>query len=222
MIRAAEAAKRAFADAVGTEGLTSQQARAIFFLQQPRAMTELAEHLRCDASNITGIADRLSRAGWVTRVPGEDRLTFARRAVVRTVQEGDVICREREQGGALHLLISGANRLTVRGSEVAELAANDVFGEQSIFDQEPRATTATVLHDSELLRVSADDFHEAVRENVEIAEAVIRVLNRRLRDVDRRLAEARRTSGSPPPAEPEASKRQADADAREGWIDGVE
>ncbi len=90
MIRAAEAAKRAFADAVGTEGLTSQQARAIFFLQQPRAMTELAEHLRCDASNITGIADRLSRAGWVTRVPGEDR-----RVRLLTLTDEGVALRQR-------------------------------------------------------------------------------------------------------------------------------
>ncbi len=164
----------------------------------------------------------LQRVPVFASVPGEDLVTLARTAVVLTLHEGDVIFREGEQGGALYLLISGAIRLTVRGREVAELAANDVFGEQSIFDQEPRATTATVLHDSELLRVSAEDFHEAVRENVEIAEAVIRVLNRRLREVDRRLAEARRTSGAPPPAEPEASKRQADADAREGWIDGVE
>lgn len=73
MIRAADAAKRAFADAVAAEGLTPQQARAIFFLEEPRPMAQLAGHLHCDASNVTGIADRLTRAGWVARIPGEDR-----------------------------------------------------------------------------------------------------------------------------------------------------
>jgi CRP-like cAMP-binding protein len=47
-----------------------------------------------------------------------------------------------------------------------------------------------VTEDADLLRVSAEDFHEAVRETAEIADAVIRVLNRRLREADRKLADA--------------------------------
>lgn len=36
-------------------------------------MRALAEHLSCDASNVTGIADRLGVAGVVERVSGSDR-----------------------------------------------------------------------------------------------------------------------------------------------------
>ena len=171
----------------------------------------------------------LQRVPVFASVPGEDLVTLARSAVVMTLHEGDIIFREGEAGGALYLVISGTIRLTVRGREVAELEVNDVFGEQSIFDQEPRATTATVVTATELLRVSADDFHEAVRETVEIAEAVIRVLNRRLRDVDRRLAEARSgVSGRPPGVQPhpapesEVTQKRAEEETREGWAFGVE
>jgi CRP-like cAMP-binding protein len=73
----------------------------------------------------------------------------------------------------------------------------------SIFDREPRAVTAVAAEEAEVLRVSAEDFHDAVRETVEIAEAVIQVLNRRVRESDRRLAEARArlslVAPTPPP-----------------------
>ncbi|MFO0589871.1 MAG: Npt1/Npt2 family nucleotide transporter [Polyangiaceae bacterium] len=168
----------------------------------------------------------LQRVPVFASVPGEDLVTLARSAVVMTLHEGDVIFREGEPGGAMYLVISGAIRLTVRGREVAELMPNDVFGEQSIFDQEPRATTATVVHPTELLRVSAEDFHEAVRETVEIAEAVIRVLNRRLRETDRRLAEARsRVSDRPQgmsPTQGDITKKRAEEEPHAGWNEGVE
>jgi DNA-binding MarR family transcriptional regulator len=36
-------------------------------------MWDLADHLDCDPSNVTGIADRLEGLGLVTRGPGADR-----------------------------------------------------------------------------------------------------------------------------------------------------
>jgi DNA-binding MarR family transcriptional regulator len=73
LIKAAEQAKSGFAAAVSAKGLTAVQARALLALDQPVAMSDLAGQLGCDASNITGIADRLARAGLVERVPGQDR-----------------------------------------------------------------------------------------------------------------------------------------------------
>lgn len=73
LIRAAERSREAFASAVDSRGLTPTQARTLFALEQPRAMRDLATEMSCDASNITGIADRLARQGLVERVTGEDR-----------------------------------------------------------------------------------------------------------------------------------------------------
>ncbi|USQ76437.1 MarR family winged helix-turn-helix transcriptional regulator [Ornithinimicrobium cryptoxanthini] len=73
LLRVAERARNDFADVVGELGLTPQQARAVLWLDNPSAMRTLAEHLACDASNVTGIADRLEESGLVERVPGQDR-----------------------------------------------------------------------------------------------------------------------------------------------------
>ncbi|MGK3991548.1 HEAT repeat domain-containing protein [Sorangium sp. So ce136] len=132
----------------------------------------------------------LQRVPLFSRVAGDDLVALARGSLVVSLLRGDVIFRQGEPGGALYSIISGEVRLTLDGREIARLGAHDVFGEMSLFDSEPRGSTAVVTEDAELLRVSAEDFHEAVRETAEIADAVIRVLNRRLREADRKLADA--------------------------------
>ena len=73
LLAVAERARADFADVVGEFGLTSQQARAVLWLEQPSPMGSLAEHLSCDASNVTGLADRLEGQGLVERASGPDR-----------------------------------------------------------------------------------------------------------------------------------------------------
>src|SRR5215216_3441205 len=52
-------------------GLAPQQAIAIKHLEpgKPLTMSELAQRLHCDNSNVTGIADRLEAAGLAERRP---------------------------------------------------------------------------------------------------------------------------------------------------------
>lgn len=56
--------------------LSAPQARALHHLSEPRTMGELADMLCCDASNVTGIVDRLEARGVVERqvVPGDRRV----------------------------------------------------------------------------------------------------------------------------------------------------
>ncbi len=56
--------------------LSAPQARALHHLGEPRTMGELADVLCCDASNVTGIVDRLEARGIVQRqvVPGDRRV----------------------------------------------------------------------------------------------------------------------------------------------------
>lgn len=51
--------------------LTPLQARCILQLGQAQPMRELAEHLACEPSNVTGLADRLEATGLVERVTGD-------------------------------------------------------------------------------------------------------------------------------------------------------
>lgn len=52
-------------------GLSPPQGVVLRFLDEPRPMGELAHLMRCDNSNMTGIADRLEERGLVRRVAAE-------------------------------------------------------------------------------------------------------------------------------------------------------
>ncbi|MFC4372903.1 MarR family winged helix-turn-helix transcriptional regulator [Nocardia halotolerans] len=57
-----------FAAASASQNLTASQSKALVVLRRgPIAMRALAETLACDASNVTGIIDRLAKRGLVRR-----------------------------------------------------------------------------------------------------------------------------------------------------------
>lgn len=73
LFEAVGAFRHRFAEVAAELELTPLQARAILTLQEPTPMRDLAALLSCDASNITGLADRLEELSAIERVPGTDR-----------------------------------------------------------------------------------------------------------------------------------------------------
>lgn len=53
-------------------GLTPVQAKALYFLEATTSMRKLANRLYCDASNLTGIVDRLEELGLIKRMVDPD------------------------------------------------------------------------------------------------------------------------------------------------------
>ncbi|GBQ01365.1 MarR family transcriptional regulator [Streptomyces spongiicola] len=92
-----------FTAAAASENLTASQGKTLTVLRQgPAAMRALAENMACDASNVTGIVDRLEKRGLVRREAGAsdrrvknvvltaegERVTDAIRAKMRTTRDG--------------------------------------------------------------------------------------------------------------------------------------
>lgn len=89
------------------EDLTPPLAMTLRLLEEPRSMRYLADAHHCDASNITGIVDRLEKRSLVERLPDPDdrRVTLVRRTAA-----GDEV-RGRLVAAALSTL-SGLPRLS--------------------------------------------------------------------------------------------------------------
>ena len=132
----------------------------------------------------------LQRVPIFSRISGEELVGLARSAEVLTFAKGDVIYKQGDPGGSMYFVISGGVSLSVDGKEVATRSANEVFGEASVLDREPRVVTARANEAVEALRVSAEDFIAASQDTVEIALGVLQVLSRKLREADRRLSRA--------------------------------
>ncbi|MGH8429890.1 MAG: MarR family winged helix-turn-helix transcriptional regulator [Solimonas sp.] len=62
-----EAVRGEHEQAAASAGLTAAQATILIMLSEPTSMRKLAEQMGCDASNITGIVDRLEAKGLVER-----------------------------------------------------------------------------------------------------------------------------------------------------------
>ena len=67
-----KAQKPRFSELTEEFDLSGPQLHALYLLGQPRSMGELAQRLVCDASNVTGLVDRLETRGLIERRPGPD------------------------------------------------------------------------------------------------------------------------------------------------------
>jgi DNA-binding MarR family transcriptional regulator len=91
-----------YESAAGEHTLTGPQARLLSLLSlEPLPMRKLAQKLKCEPSNVTGIVDRLESRGLVERRPdpGDRRVKVAAateqgRAVARDLREGLHFARE--------------------------------------------------------------------------------------------------------------------------------
>lgn len=109
----------------------------------------------------------------------------------------DVVFSEGAPGREMFVLLDGDVDLyrTVRGVEtrVASLSKNNWFGEMSMLDILPRATTARVVHSARLLRLTAHDLDVLYRRNVKAYTLLVlnmaREMSRRLRAADALLAD---------------------------------
>lgn len=74
LLALADRLRARFSDVAGEHDLTPAQASALWHLRpgDPRPMHEMARLLRCDASNVTGMADRLESRGLVARRAAAD------------------------------------------------------------------------------------------------------------------------------------------------------
>ncbi|MGP3632083.1 MarR family winged helix-turn-helix transcriptional regulator [Streptomyces sp. 24-1644] len=91
---------RDFAAAAAHYGLTSTQAKLLAQLDGPLPMRALATLLVCDASNVTGIVDRLEARGLVRREP--DPADRRVKNVMATDEGREIIRRVREEMQATH------------------------------------------------------------------------------------------------------------------------
>jgi CRP-like cAMP-binding protein len=108
-------------------------------------------------------------------------------AVESTWPSGSVVFREGDAGDALYVVLSGSVCIVKDGVEIATLHKGACFGEMAVLDGAPRSADASVSDEAVLLRISSEEFYEALAEDPRLIQNVIAVLTRRLRDANARL-----------------------------------
>jgi CRP/FNR family cyclic AMP-dependent transcriptional regulator len=126
---------------------------------------------------------------------GLDQAEFKRLAKIATrrrAANGEYVVRAGEQAESLIILLTGRAKVTnvdADGREVilAWLAPGEFFGEMGLIDGIPRSANVVVVESCELLIIGKDEFHSFMRENFRVAEKMMQILVRRLREADRNI-----------------------------------
>lgn len=103
----------------------------------------------------------------------------------KTLQEGEVLFRQGEEGNALHILISGHIQVVEnRGGKEHILSTlgrrGDILGEMALLGGEVRPGTATALQPSVVLEIIRTDFEKALKKHPSLGLAVSHALAQRL------------------------------------------
>jgi CRP-like cAMP-binding protein len=96
---------------------------------------------------------------------------------------------------ALYIVLSGLVRVERELDVgvpvcVAEMGAASFFGEMGLIDDAPRSATVVALEPTECALLSKWDFQNELRNDPQIAVALLPVLNERIRDLEARLTQA--------------------------------
>jgi CRP-like cAMP-binding protein len=108
-------------------------------------------------------------------------------ATERSLEPGETLYREGDPADAMYVVVRGSIRLERSGSPIGVVGASEAFGTWSLFEQEPRLTSATTGEASELLRIDRSDFLDVLADHVDLTRAILASVARRLRAVLERV-----------------------------------
>jgi CRP/FNR family transcriptional regulator, cyclic AMP receptor protein len=97
------------------------------------------------------------------------------------------IFTQGQEGRSLYIVVSGQVRVHTGEREITQLRENACFGEMSLFDAEPRSASVSTVMPSKCLMLTQQQLYEAIEETPGIALNIIRLLSRRIRDLNHQL-----------------------------------
>lgn len=138
--------------------------------------------------------ETLAKVPLFSQLGRRDLRQLANSAVERHYKAGEMIVEEGQKAVTFFVLIEGRAEI-VRGvgsphpHRLTEIGPDGFFGDMGLLDGEPRAATVRALEDCTCLVLSCWDFIAELRSNPHMAVAMLPVLSRRIRELDRQLDE---------------------------------
>jgi CRP/FNR family transcriptional regulator, cyclic AMP receptor protein len=113
-------------------------------------------------------------------------------ATTRSYEAGAVIVRAGDTSMSFYVVVSGRVRVERRGAgngsgRVRELGPTESFGEMGLMDDQPRSATVVAVERTECALLAKWDFANELREDPDIALALLPVLHGRIRELEARL-----------------------------------
>lgn len=151
-----------------------------------------------------GKQDAVDRSVLFLGLSDQDKDRIAKLAEELEFSDGELICREGEDGDALFLIDEGSVDVVVHAGQpnekvLASLSGGgaetfsyegDFFGEMSLIDIEPRSASVRSKGPCRVVRITAMEFMETFSNDpgahLMVITNIARILSRRLRDTNQR------------------------------------
>lgn len=110
----------------------------------------------------------------------------------KRVDRGSFVVRSGDSTDSLYVLLSGRAKVTNSDEEgreiiLAWLGPGEFFGEMGLIDSSPRSASVIAVEPCELLNIGRDAFHRCMQDNFQVAQKLMQILVRRLREADRKI-----------------------------------
>ena len=130
--------------------------------------------------------DNLRQVTLFSTLEDHDLQALAALARPITAQRGEIIISQGSVGDALYVVIGGRVRVYVSDKDGKEMVLalegpSAVFGEIAVLDGAVRSASIAAMEQTELLKISADDFFALLERNTELNRSVIQSLAGRIR-----------------------------------------
>ncbi len=140
------------------------------------------------------VVDAFHQVALLSRLSERQREKIASRVTTRSYREGSTIVRQGDASVSFYVVLAGRARIEHeaggRRIVVDELGPGGAFGEMGLIDDLPRAATVIAVEPTECALLARWDFQNELRDDPDIALALLPVLNARIRELDARLARA--------------------------------
>ena len=119
----------------------------------------------------------------------------------QSVKKDSILFAEGMPGELLYVIISGCVEIIKETKNngkmvLATIGANDIVGEMSLIDSEPRSATGRTSEDSVLLVINKQSFHEILKSDPRIAAKVLmgllKIISKRLRVTDKKIEDIKK------------------------------
>ena len=131
------------------------------------------------------LADQLQETKLFQDVDLTDLEDLITRMEAKTFPRGSVLFNLGDEGDAMYIIRSGRIRIYMydRDEEITlrYYGKNDIFGELSLLDRQPRSASAAAAEELDVLRLDRENFIAFLFERPSIGLAMMRSLSQRLR-----------------------------------------
>jgi len=116
----------------------------------------------------------------------------------KTYKDGEIICREGEEGKSMFVIQSGTVEVSKKLPEgkmvLRNMTKGEIFGEMALFDRMPRSATVKAKGEAVVLSIDKKGFFAKASKDPTLAFNIVEGMSKRIRELTRELSKYKEDS----------------------------